>query len=183
MDPRHIDASLERVAADFHNLLDAATSTELRAPTNGTRWTNEQLMFHMVFGFILVRPLVLLVKGFDRFPAAVSAAFAAVLNAGTRPFHVINYLCALPGGRVLDGRAMARLMDTAIRHLRAGVERESSRTLALAMNFPIGWDPYFKDVMTVADVYEYPTKHYDHHRRQLTTRRALTSEPLCLPRS
>jgi hypothetical protein len=27
--------------------------------------------------------------------------------------------------------------------------------------------------MTVADVYHYPTQHDDHHRRQLTTRRAL----------
>ena len=34
-------------------------------------------------------------------------------------------------------------------------------------------NPYFKDVMTVADVYHYPTQHYEHHRRQLTTRRAL----------
>ena len=34
------------------------------------------------------------------------------------------------------------------------------------MHFPVGWDPYFKDVMTVADVYRYPTQHYDHHRRQ-----------------
>ena len=25
------------------------------------------------------------------------------------------------------------------------------------MHFPVGWDPYFKDVMTVADVYHYPT--------------------------
>ena len=39
------------------------------------------------------------------------------------------------------------------------------------MHFPIAWDPYFKDIMTVADVYDYPTQHYDHHRRQLTTRR------------
>jgi hypothetical protein len=42
------------------------------------------------------------------------------------------------------------------------------------MHFPVGWDPYFKDVMTVADVYAYPTRHYE---RQLRTRLALlTSE-------
>ena len=29
------------------------------------------------------------------------------------------------------------------------------------MHFPVGWDPYFRDVMTVADVYHYPTQHYD----------------------
>ena len=144
-----------------------------RAPTNGTTWTNEQLLFHMLFGFVLGRVLLVLVKGFGRLPDAVSAAFAAVLNAFTRPFHLVNYLGACAGGRALSVDAMSRLMDRTIGHLRARLDRESQRNLALAMHFPAGWDPYFKDVMTVADVYNFPTQHYDHHRRQLTTRRAL----------
>jgi hypothetical protein len=172
MDVRDIDADLERVAADFHDLLDSATRAELRAPTIGTKWTNKQLLFHMLFGFLVVRALLPLVKGFGRVPDAVSRWFAAALNAGTRPFHVINYLGALPGGRFLSGRAMGTLMDNTIGHLRANLARESEPRLALAMHFPIGWDPYFKDVMTIADVYDYPARHYDHHRRQLTTRRA-----------
>jgi DinB superfamily len=173
MDRRDIDADLERVAADFHHLLDSATPAELRAPTNGTKWTNGQLLFHMLFAFLLVRALLVLVKGFGRLPAAISHAFAATLNAGTRPFHVLNYLCALPGARVLSRHAMGRLMDTTIGHLRAGLRGEPERTLAISMHFPTGWDPYFKDVMTIADVYAFPTQHYEHHRRQLTTRRAL----------
>jgi DinB superfamily len=173
MDRRDIDAELERVTADFHLLLDSAAPAELRRPTNGTKWTNKQLLFHMLFGFILVRVLLPLVKGFGRLPPAVSRVFAAILNAGTRPFHVINYLSALPGGAVLGSRAMGRLMDSTIGHLRGRLARESERTLALAMHFPVGWDPYFKEVMTVAEIYHYPTQHYDHHRRQLTTRRAL----------
>ena len=36
------------------------------------------------------------------------------------------------------------------------------------MHFPVGWDPYFTDYMTLRDVYHYPTQHYDHHRQQLT---------------
>ena len=136
----------------------------------------------MLFGFLLVRTLLILVKGLSRLPDAVSRTFAAALNAATRPFHVVNYLCALPGGRVLSGPAMVKLMGRTIRQLRARLARESERTLALGMHFPIGWDPYFKDVMTVADVYDYPTKHYDHHRCQLTTRRASTAEPPPVPR-
>jgi hypothetical protein len=66
-----------------------------------------------------------------------------------------------------------RPRDSTIERLRRRLARESERTLGLAMHFPIGWDPYFKDVMTVGDVYHYPTQHYEHHRRQLTTRRAL----------
>jgi DinB superfamily len=175
MDRRDIDAELERVTADFHLLLDAANPAELRRPTDGTKWTNRQLLFHMLFGFILVRVLLPLVKGFGRLPPAVSRAFAAILNAGTRPFHVINYLSALPGGTVLGNRALERLMDSTIGHLRGRLARESERTLALAMHFPVGWDPYFKEIMTIADIYHYPTQHYDHHRRQLTTRRALNT--------
>jgi len=173
MDRRDIDAELERVTADFHLLLDSAAPAEFRGPTNGTTWTNKQLLFHMLFGFILVRVLLPMVKGFGRLPPTVSRVFAAILNAGTRPFHVINYLSALPGGAVLGSRAMGRLMDTTIGHLRSRLARESERTLALAMHFPVGWDPYFKEIMTVADLYHYPTQHYDHHRGQLTTRRAL----------
>jgi hypothetical protein len=35
-------------------------------------------------------------------------------------------------------------------------------------HFPTGWDLYFRDNMTLADVYHYATQHYQHHRRQLT---------------
>jgi hypothetical protein len=142
-------------------------------PTNGTKWTNRQMLFHMLFGFVLVRALLPLVKGFGRLPPAVSRTFAATLNAGTRPFHVINYLGAVPGGTVLSSRAMGGLMDRTVDHLRANLASETEGTFGLAMHFPVGWDPYFKEIMTVADVYHFPSQHYDHHRRQLTTRRAL----------
>ena len=36
------------------------------------------------------------------------------------------------------------------------------------MHFPVGWDPYFKDMMTLGEVYHYGTQHFDHHRAQLT---------------
>jgi hypothetical protein len=68
---------------------------------------------------------------------------------------------------------MGTLMDSSIDHLRRRLARESERTRGLAMHFPVGWDLYFNDVMSVADVYHHPTQHYDHYRRQLTTCRAL----------
>jgi hypothetical protein len=30
------------------------------------------------------------------------------------------------------------------------------------------WDPFFKDTMTLADVYHFPTQHFEFHRRPLT---------------
>src|SRR5688572_19490946 len=101
MEPDEICAELDRARADFRELLDTATVTELRQPSDGTKWTNEQLLFHMLFGYLLVRNLLFLVRGFARLPDAASRRFAALLDAGTRPFHVINYLGSLGGARVL----------------------------------------------------------------------------------
>lgn len=168
MDRRDVDAELERVAADFHLLVDSATPLELRMRTVGTKWTNRQLLFHMLFGFLLVCVLLPLVKAFGRLPSAFSRGFATALNACSRPFHVVNYLSAIPGGAVLGTHTMGRLMDRTIRHLRRSLAREPERALTVAMHFPVGWDPYFKDLMTVDDVYRYPSQHYRHHRRQLT---------------
>jgi hypothetical protein len=36
------------------------------------------------------------------------------------------------------------------------------------MSYPVRWDPFFKEFMTVADIYHYPSQHFDFHRRQLT---------------
>ncbi len=96
---------MERVRTDFRDLIDNATTAELRAGTDGTKWTNEQLLFHMLFGYLLVRNLLTLVKAFARLPDSVSKGFAATLNAATRPFHVVNYVGSLGGARVLGPQA------------------------------------------------------------------------------
>ena len=101
MEREQIRAEMDRVRADFRDLLSTATRAELHQPTDGTKWNNEQLLFHMLFGYLLVRNLRLLVWGFSRLPEGASRAFAATLDAGTRPFHAINYFSSLFGGRVL----------------------------------------------------------------------------------
>jgi hypothetical protein len=63
---------------------------------------------------------------------------------------------------------MERLLDHVIASLQRSLVRASVRSLDLGMHFPVGWDPYFTDYMTVKEVYHYATQHYDHHRRQLT---------------
>ena len=46
--------------------------------------------------------------------------------------------------------------------------QKSDSELARGMHYPTSWDPYFKGYMTLADVYRYPTQHFEHHRRQPT---------------
>ena len=163
---------MERVRHDYRELLDTATVAELRKPTDGTKWNNEQLLFHMLFGYLLVRNLRLLVWVFSRLPDGASKRFAALLNAGSRPFHLINYVGSLFGARALGCPGMERLMDRVLGSLEASMRAQSGRALERGMHFPVGWDPYFKDYMTLRDVYHYATQHYDHHRQQLTLKRA-----------
>jgi hypothetical protein len=168
VDTDEIAAEMRRAAADFRSLLDNATSAELRRGSNGTRWTNEQLLFHMLFGYLVVRNLRVLVWIFGRLPDRFSRAFAALLGAGTGPFHTINYLGSLGGARVLGHARMERIFDRVVAGLITSMNRGSPASLTRGMHFPTGWDPYFRDYMTMADVYHYATQHYGHHRRQLT---------------
>lgn len=168
MDEDRIYAELDRVRDDYRALLDSATVAELHQPTDGTKWNNEQLLFHMLFGYLLVRNLRVITWGFSRLPASASRRFAGVLNAGTRPFHVINYVGSLFGASVLGYARMQRLMDRVVTGLQRSLREQSAESLARGMHFPVDWDPYFRDYMTLLEVYHYPTEHYDHHRRQLT---------------
>lgn len=63
---------------------------------------------------------------------------------------------------------MERVMDNVTDSLIRTLGRASEKQLARGMHFPVGWDPYFGDYMTVQDVLHYATQHYQHYRRQLT---------------
>jgi hypothetical protein len=172
MQTSEIVAEMDRVRHDFRDLVDTASVAELRAPSDGTRWTNEQLLFHMLFGYLLVRNLLFLVRAFSRLPDSASRRFAALLNAATRPFHLVNYVGSLGGARVLGYSRMEALMDRVVGGLQRSLAQTPADDLERGMHFPVGWDPYFADFMTLRDVYHYPTQHYDHHRRQLTLAKA-----------
>ena len=166
MHPVEINDEMRRAQAEFRALITSATADKLRRRSNGTRWTNRQLLFHMVFGYLVVRTLLPLVHAFGRL--GHSRGFAATLNAGRHPFHLINYLGSCGGGQVLTTRAMAGLLDRTVEALQRSLDAETAQSLGRTMHFPTAWDPYFKPTMSVLDVYHFATQHFDHHRRQLT---------------
>jgi hypothetical protein len=165
--PASIAEEMREARQDFHDLVDGATTAELRRRSDGTRWTNDQLLFHMLFGYMIVRTLLWLVRGFSVLPSNYSRGFARALNRATRPFHVVNYLGSL-GARVLGHGGMERVLDHVTDSLIRTLEQASEKQLVRGMHFPVGWDPYFTDYMTVQDVLHYATQHYQHHRGQLT---------------
>ena len=159
---------LEEARTSFRDLLGHASPADLQRRSNGTRWTNRQLLFHMLFGYLIVRTLLPLVRFLGRRPPEWSRHFAATLNAARQPFHMINFLGSWGGGNLLPIAVMIKLMDRTVRALQHGLSVETEQGLVLTMHFPKSWDPYFRDTMSVFDVYHYGTQHFDHHRNQLT---------------
>ncbi|MET4097610.1 DinB family protein [Arthrobacter sp. UYCu712] len=148
--------------------LESATAADLRRRSSGTRWTNEELLFHMVFGYMIVRALLPMVHVISRLPMPVGKAFGAVLNAGTRPFDVLNYWGSRAAALVYNKHRMGLKLEKTITAITRRLERESARSLTGAMPFPDRWDPFFAPTMTLKDVYAYPTLHFDFHARQLS---------------
>jgi hypothetical protein len=168
VDRRAIHAELERARTSLGTLVSEASQPALRRRSDGTRWTNEQLLFHMVFGYMVVLRLLPLVRIFGRLPDRFGRVFANMLDAGTRPFHVVNYLGSCGGALVFRGSRLVRLFDRVAASLHRHLDTESERSLRRTMHFPVGWDPFFQDTMSLADVYRYGTQHFDFHRAQLT---------------
>lgn len=159
---------LERARLAFHQLVEHADAAGLSRPSNGTRWNNRQLLFHMLLGYLIIRALLRLVRVFGRLPDGASRVYAKVLNAGTKPFDEVNYLGSYLGGNTLSTARMVVMFDHVVNKLHLRLDAESEDDLARGMHYPVRWDPFFKDYMTLADVYRFPTQHFDFHRRQLT---------------
>jgi hypothetical protein len=174
---RGVHDELEGVRAGFHRLVEGATAAELRRPSAGTRWTNEELLFHMLLGYLIARVLLVLARLVSRLPSGASRGFAALLNAGTALFDQVNFYGSRVGARVISRRRMVGMFDRVIASLHRGLAAESDAGLRRGMYYPVRWDPFFKEFMTVADIYHYPTQHFGFHRRQLTLRGALPSRP------
>ncbi len=62
-------AEMAQVRQDFRRLISRASAADLRRRTDGTKWTNQQLLFHMLFGYLIVCALLPLARLFGRLPA------------------------------------------------------------------------------------------------------------------
>ncbi len=151
--------------------MDAAEPADWGKLTHGTRWTNEQLLFHMVFGYMVVLRLLVLVRVFGRLPDRISAQFARMLNATAIPFDAVNYYGSCAAASVYNRRRMGAKLDHVIDKLQRRLARESDDSFRRGMHYPTRWDPFFDDYMTLEDVYRYPGRHFDFHTGQLTLTR------------
>jgi len=151
----------------LYALLRSLSVDELKRPSYGTRWNHEELLFHMVFGYIVVVVLTSILTLLGRLPRPATRPFAALLNAFTRPFNAMNYLASRLGAKVFNHRRMGATFERVCASLCGKLDRASEASLQRGMYYPTRWDPFFKEYMTLADLFRYPTRHFDFHLQQL----------------
>lgn len=153
---------------DFEMLVDRAAPAELDQASNGTRWTNRELLFHMWFGHRIARAVVVLMGVTSRLPRGIGTAFARALTTATTPYNWINYIGAVGGARTVGLHRAERWMKADTDWLLRWAASASTRDVKRGMAVPAAWDPYFAPWMTRADVLAWAPRHYRHHRGQLT---------------
>lgn len=168
LDRDQVHEELLGAGACYQRLVDRAAAQRLRRRTRGTRWTNREMLFHLLLGYLVVRTLLPLVWLISRLPPRARRGFAAALNTAARAFHTVNYLGSVLGGHTLCLPMMARLFDHTCIRLAAHLDRASDTDLTRTMPFPTRWDPFFTARMSLLDVYHYPWQHFEFHRQQLT---------------
>jgi hypothetical protein len=157
-----------RAMRELKGWLENATTSDLQRKSNGTRWTNEELLFHMVFGYMIVRTLLPLVRVISSLPPSWRRAFAAGLDTATGPFDVVNYWGSRAAAMVYNRHRMSRKLEKTVAALTRRLQHESPASLARSVPFPTRWDPLFTADMALSDIYSYATRHFDFHAKQLS---------------
>jgi len=148
-------------------MVASISDQEWTAPSHNPGWTNGQLLFHVLLGFILVLPLASILVFFGHLPAACSRLFAGVLNFSAPLFNRINAVGPRAGARLLGRPGVTRKFDQMHGAILARLDRVRAQDWALAMHYPTRWDPRFQTPMRLENLFRYPVDHLRYHRSQL----------------
>jgi len=160
-------AELEAARSEFRLMADSTSGQTWTEPSHNPGWTNGQVLFHVLLGFILVLPLANILVLFGHLPSLCSRIFAGILNFSTPLFNIVNAVGPRAGARLLGRARVIRQFDRVHRAILARLERVNPRDWALAMHYPTRWDPRFQTPMHLEELFRYPVTHLRHHRSQL----------------
>ena len=162
-------SELEASRLAFHALLGSFSEAELKQQSLNPGWTNEEVLWHMAMGFMVLRTLLPLARFFGRFPKSCSRPLARVLDRCTTPFNWINALGTRLGGRVWTPTSLGKTIDGVHARLVKALDALSERKWQRGgMYAPTRWDPVsFNDYMTLEDMFRMPLRHFAFHLKQL----------------
>ncbi len=163
-----IRSELESARSTFHELLNSLSDKDLQKKSHNPGWTNREILFHMLLGFIVIDMLLPMVKMFGRLPPVYSKIFANILNFSTPVFNVVNAFGARMGGRIFSKHFLEKKFDGVIQNLLKKLEVVKNDEWEQGMYYPNKWDGLFGEYMTIKKLFHYPTTHFKFHREQLS---------------
>jgi DinB superfamily len=165
---KHIRIELEETRREFHALLASLSAADWDAPSRNPAWTNGQLIFHMVFAFMLIPSLFWLIRFWSCLPGSYSRAFARVLDFSTPLFNWVNALGPRGQATVFGRRRAGSIYDRVHRSILRKVDSMKDDDWGRGMTYPQRWDPDFGACMTFERLFRYPTQHFRRHLAQLS---------------
>jgi hypothetical protein len=171
-----IRAELEQTRLRFHALTGSLTADQWRTSSRNPAWSNGQLLFHMMFAFMLVPSLFRILRFFSRRPDRSSAAFARTLDLGTPLFHFVNALGPRIGARLYGPRRIDAKYDRVHAAVLRRLDAVRSDEWDRSMHYPPHWDPAFTDSMSFEALFRYPVAHFNRHRSYIVTGDALPGD-------
>jgi hypothetical protein len=165
---KRIRDELEETRREFHALLTSLSAADWDAPSRNPAWTNGQVVFHMLFAFLLIPSLFWLIRFWSRLPDSYSRAFARMLDFSTPLFNRVNALGPRGQAVVFGRRRAGPIYDRVHRSILRQVDSIKDDDWGRGMSYPRRWDPDFGAFMTFESLFRYPTQHFRRHRAQLS---------------
>jgi hypothetical protein len=138
-------SELEAARDEFRVMAASISEQAWTEPSGNPGWTNGQVLFHVLFGFILVLPLANILVFFGHLPALCSRIFAWILDFSTPLFNRVNAAGPRAGARLLGRPGVIRQFERVHMAILRRLERTRPRDWTLEMHYPTRWDPCFQN--------------------------------------
>jgi hypothetical protein len=162
-----LKAELLAAHREFHAMAATLSEEAWNDSSHNPGWTNGQVLFHVLLGFILVLPLARLLVLFGHLPRVLGSTFAGLLNLATPLFHRINAMGPRAAARTLGRARVIRRFDQVHGAILTRLAKVRPGQWDLMMTYPTRWDPRFRRDMRLEDLFLYPVSHLRHHRTQI----------------
>src|SRR5262245_30952366 len=127
---------LEATGGQFHALFGSLSAADWDEPSRNRAWTNGQLIFHMLFAFMLIPSLFRLVRFWSHLPDRYSRALARVLALSTPLFNRVNALGPRGQAAIFGRRRAESIYDSVHRSMLRKVDSIVDDDWGRGMNYP-----------------------------------------------
>src|SRR6266536_6160238 len=104
-------ADIESARLTFHLLVNSLPDSALNKRSANPGWTNGQIIWHIVFAFILTPILIVILRFFGRLPRRWSKLFASALNYSTPVFNLVNAIGPRIAVKIFPRKLIVKLFD------------------------------------------------------------------------